>query len=47
MAQWDSDSKWLLNTYPIGYLKAVEVATTTTAIMVTIGATPMVRFTYA
>ena len=43
----DKDTKWPLNTYPIGHLKVMEVETMNTATMVTTGTTPMVKFTYA
>ena len=47
MALLDKDSKLPLNTCPIGYLKAAEVATTTTAIMFCAGTTLTVRLVYA
>ena len=47
MAKWDKNSKLTLNTCPIGHLKVAEVATMTTAIMITTGTIPMVKFTYA
>ena len=47
MAKKDKDNKWPLNTWPIGCLKAVVIATMTTGIMVPAGTMPMVNLAYA